>query len=237
MNRIENIAEPRRLWVIWRAHGSGQLQTPRRLVAEIVCEAEPSNATLNYFKDSTDYRAAELEGFQGHTAFARVKQEPHNEMVLQAFLRRLPPRNREDFQDYAERHRLPVESSYSDMALLGYTGAKLPGDGFELVADLRDAQPPFEVLIEVAGFRYQDGVDVAAIHLGDSVSFQLEPGNPHDENAVAINWAGKRIGYVSRGHNLSVLEWIQKGYSITANIERKNGQPERPLIYIFIAVR
>jgi len=80
----------------------------------------------------------------------------HQQGVLDAFVRRLPPRSRDDFSEYLDRYRLPNNARFSDLALLAYTGGKLPSDGFEFCADLDQARPPFELVIEIAGFRYQD---------------------------------------------------------------------------------
>lgn len=235
MNFIEHVVDSRRLWLVWRPSPDGQRQT-RRVVAEVVSDAPIQPAHLTYLIDSPDFECAKSEGFQGYPAFP-LKTVHHTQNVLEAFLRRVPPRNREDFDDYLARHRLPKHFNYSDIALLGYTGAKLPGDGFELCIDLNDSRPPFEFVFEVAGFRYQNQIRASDIYVGDPITFKLDTENPHDTNAVAIFYTGIRIGYVSRSYNKAVRNWLKKGYSISATVERINGKPERPLVYIFVVVR
>jgi len=235
MNRIEHIVEPHRLWLVWRPSPASQGQT-RRVVGEIVSENDTQSARLLYLTDSRDFECAKSEGFEGYPAFP-LKSAGHTQNVLEAFLRRLPPRSREDFDDYLVRHRLPEHFNYSDMALLGYTGAKLPGDGFELCADLHDARPPFEVVFEVAGFRYQNQLQASDLYVGDPITFKSDDENEHDSNAVAIFYTGIRIGYLSRSHNKAFRNWLKKGYSISGTVERINGKPERPLVYIFVVVR
>lgn len=161
----------------------------------------------------------------------------HTQGVLDAFMRRLPPRNREDFNEYLATHRLPDNFLYSNMALLAYTGGKLPGDGFEFCADFDEARPPFELVLEVAGFRHQSQVTVEDLTLGEPVEFVSEPNNQFDQDAVAIHYNGQRIGYVGRAHTRAFHTWMERGYTINAVIERINGKPERPLIYLFVAVR
>lgn len=231
MNQIEHIVEPERLWLVWRA-GQGT----RRIVAEIVMRHDEHAAVLRYLIGAEDFERAKDEGFVGYPAF-QAKQKEHSSGVLDSFLRRLPPRKRDDFADYLQRHRLPVDKEFSDMALLGYTNAKLPSDGFEIYADLSDARPPFEVVLEVAGFRHQKAVSASDIYIGDPITLKSEPENPHDPAAIAIFHNGLRIGYVDRAQAPSLHVWMRKGFLLNVTIERINGKPDRPLIYVYVTVR
>lgn len=49
----------------------------------------------------------------------------------------------------------PIRGQLRDFALLGYSGAKLPNDGFELVHPFGDPPHAFEVLVEVVNFRHE----------------------------------------------------------------------------------
>ena len=69
-------------------------------------------------------------------------------------MRRLPPRNREDFGDYLYLHGLAAPFKLSDLALLGYTGARLPSDAFALVPEFPVDAGPCEYVMEVAGTRH-----------------------------------------------------------------------------------
>ena len=68
-------------------------------------------------------------------------------------MRRLPPRNREDFADYLQVHGLSAPFELSDVALLGYTGARLPSDGFALVPEFPEDIRPCDYVMEVTGAR------------------------------------------------------------------------------------
>jgi hypothetical protein len=234
MSRIEHTIEPERLWLVWQPQDPSRPRS-RRIVAEIVRE-DDSGATLRYLPNTDDFKLAVTEGFQGYPAF-KIAQVEHRQGVLDAFIRRLPPRNREDFSEYLERHRLPERFEGSEMALLAYTGAKLPGDGFELCADFESTLAPFELVIEVAGFRHQSDVSISNILVGERVEFISEPANPTDNQAIAVHYGGRRIGYVGRHHLRAFHAWIKRGYKITALVDRLNGKPERPLVYLFVAVR
>lgn len=235
MNQIEHIITPTRLLLVWRPNQSGTSRT-RRVVAEVVQSASDAPAVLRYLHGSPDLEKAQVEGFVGYPAFQFSRTE-HSSNVLDSFLRRLPPRKRDDFHVYLQNHRLPLEKRLSDMALLAYTNAKLPSDGFELYGDFTKARPPFELVIEVAGFRYQDGISREDIYVGDPVNLKPEPENPHDDQAVAIRHSGKKIGYVDRAQAPSFQAWFKSGFKINATVERINGKPERPLIYLFVTVR
>ncbi len=120
------------------------------------------------------------------------------------------------------------------MALLAYTGAKLPGDGFEIIPDLTGIAPPLEFVIEVAGFRYHD-IPASALRLGDFVNLVPEPENQTDNKAIAVEHAMGKIGYVPGPYCSSVAGWLER-YGVTATVKRINGKPERPLIYLFLRV-
>lgn len=235
MSRIQHIIEPNRVWLVWQTSLPGH-QRLRRFVGEVRNTTENNGVTFRYLEGTNDLQLAKNEGFEGFPAF-KLNSTEHTQGVLEAFMRRLPPRNREDFNEYLARHRLPDDFKFSDLALLAYTGAKLPGDGFEFCPDLNEARPPLELVIEIAGFRHQSSVKSDDLVLGDAVTFALEPDNPSDSQAIAIYYANCRIGYVGRTHTQSFHHWISKGYSIEAKIERINGKPERPLIYLFVTVR
>lgn len=235
MTQIEHVINPDRLLLVWRSNQAGASRT-RRVVAELVTNDVADDATLRYLVDSVDFENATKDGFKGYPAFS-LKNAEHKQNVLGSFLRRLPPRKRDDFQTYLIRYGIPPSVRVSDMALLAYTNAKLPSDGFELVADLRRAKPPFELVIEVAGFRHQETASVDDIYVGDPVMLKAESENSHDQNAVALYHSGTRIGYVDRAQAPSFLSWFSRSYNVQATVERINGTADRPQIHLFVTVR
>lgn len=235
MNQIEHIIEPKRLWLVWRPPISAAVRS-RRTVAEIVADTEGAGVKLRYLYETPDFIKAKEEGFTGYPAFD-CSQQQHSEGVLGSFMRRLPPRKRDDFANYLRQHRLPTSAVISDMALLGYTNAKLPGDSFELYLDLTNAVPPLEIIMEVAGFRHQGSTSTEGLYTGDPIVFKAEPDNLHDHEAIMVFHSGRKIGYVPRSTAPAMLTWMRKGRSLNACIERINGKPERPLVYLYVAVR
>jgi hypothetical protein len=134
-----------------------------------------------------------------------------------------------------EKFRLSPDADLSDFALLGYSGAKLPSDSFSVLWPMDDITAPAEVLLDVAGFRYQN-VSMKDLSIGMMVSFIPEPENEIDNGAIRIETSGRRIGYVKRAQCDAVRTWIDR-YVIEAQLERFNGTPERPVIYVFCRLR
>lgn len=233
MNRIQHLIEPQRLFLSWQRAMDGKERRTRRIVGEIARESD--GVVFRYLTEREDFNKAMAEGFQGFPAFKIGKFQEYTSGVLDAFTRRLPPRKREDFTDYLAQYRLPGNFTGSDVALLGYTGAKLPGDGFEIMPDLSGIVPPLELVMEVAGFRHHD-VASAGLAVGDAVRLMPEPDNAHDPDAIAIHHnAHGRIGYVPRPYCSAMAGWLAT-CTVEANIDRLNGKPERPLVYLFVKV-
>ena len=226
---IEHIVEPNTLLLSWQAQDSKVRS--RYVVAELLNSHE--TVTLNYLTESEDYQSACELGFSGYPAFQISKGSKFNNRVLDAFGRRLPPRSRSDFPRYLELRGISPASDLSEFALLGYTGAKLPDDGFEIVHPFYEMTSEFEVIIEVTGFRYESEVDIDAINLNDNISFTAEPDNNFDMNAIRIELGGVKLGYVSRSHTELFQRCLAGGYSIEAEVFRKNGTADRPLVYLF----
>lgn len=232
MNCIEHLGEPDRLFLSWQKPMVGAERRTRRIVGEIVRES--NGPIFRYLSEREDFAKAQEEGFQGFPSFDPGKAREYKAGVIEAFSRRLPPRKRDDFGEYLAQYRLPANFSGSDMALLAYTGAKLPGDGFEIIPDLTGIAPPLEFVIEVAGLRHQD-ISSATLQVGDQVHFSPETDNPVDTEAIAVVHALGRIGYVPKPYCAAVSGWLEN-HSVIATVERLNGKPERPLVYLFVRV-
>ncbi|ABM17142.1 hypothetical protein Q667_17350 [Marinobacter sp. C1S70] len=226
---IEHIIEPRRLLLCWQARDSESRS--RYVVGELV--QREKNVTLRYFTGTPEFKEALNNGFVGYPAFPIRSGDVHTGQVLEAFTRRLPPRNRRDFSRYLEMRGISPEAEISDFALLGYTGAKLPNDGFEIVHTFEHAGDQVEFVLEVAGFRHESTIPADQIVVGESVTFHPEPENQYDPHAIRIELRGTKIGYVARGHAPVILDFLNDGAEISGEVFRKNGTAERPLIYIF----
>jgi hypothetical protein len=238
MNWIEHICEPQRLILAWQAPDNLNDRF-RWAVGEVKADRDDLLA-LRYFvgrefecvnQGRTSEELARL-GYRGYPGF-RVKDLLHMN-VRDAFMRRLPPRSRSDFADYKAYFRLKPDRQISDLAMLGYTEAKLANDGFSVVNPLECAGDRFDLMIEIAGYRYYMQ-EHPPLHVGDTVTFRAEPTNEHDPNAVLIRGEDHRIGYVNRLQAPVFLDWLDSR-SINAVVERINGSQDRPRVFLFVRV-
>ena len=71
----------------------------------------------------------------------------------------------------------------------------------------------------LAGFRYHEAPGLfPELRVGDRLDLVREPDNPHDPNAVGVEWRGRRRGYVPRREN-SALAWaMDRGEPVSARI-------------------
>lgn len=229
LNIIKHIHEPKTLLLVWQPpEGTSRA---RCIVGQLVRSGHNGIVTLEYLKDTDDFVKATELGFEGYPAYKNVNNTYSNG-VVDTFLRRLPPRSRGDFSQYLKQLRLDIDSEISDFALLGYSGAKLPSDGFSIINPFYDVIGPCEFLTEVAGFRYRD-VSINDVKIGDEVMFIPEPENEYDPNAIKVILTDKHIGYVNKGQLKAFHDWLLNG-DLKACIERINGRANRPLIYLYV---
>lgn len=230
MSLIEHTFSPTRLLLLWQAP-EGVDNRSHFVVGEL--RNQSGSITFRYLPDSDDYHKATELGFEGYPAF-RKRDRVYSEGVMESFARRLPPRKRGDFPRYLEQWRLPADADLSDFELLGYSGGKLPTDGFSVVWPLDEVSAPGEILLEVAGFRYQ-GVGLDELSAGDPVRFVPEPDNQYDQHAIRIESRGRRIGYVKRQQQDAISRWLTQ-YHVESYIERFNGTADRPVVYLFCRI-
>ena len=227
MNRIEHIIDPTRLLLVWQAPDG--VERSKFVVGELL--NQEGNVLFRYLPETEDFKQAQAHGFTCYPAFRKTDDE-YSDSVMDSFLRRLPPRKRGDFAKYLAQWCIPSETELTDFSLLSYSGAKLPIDGFSIIWPFDEVSAPCEVLIEVAGFRYQKNVSINDLAEGMPVCFAPEPDNDKDPKAIRIEANGKRIGYVNRVQRDAVSHWLGR-YAVEACIERLNGTADRPIVYVF----
>ncbi len=235
MNLIEHIWNPSKIIMIWQTQdpNSNQRIGRRFVVGEI------SNNELTYY-DNDDVKDAQELGFTGLTAYPYDQENKTHQSVETVLQRRLPPQTRADYKDYLSSFGISPEYARDipHLTLLSYTRGKLPGDGFSFYPILDDANPPFDISFNIAGFRHH-GYKIypnPSTLKGAGVTLQHESKNEHDSNAVAIMRQDERLGYVPKGLQTSLRHALQN-HHISATIERINGRTERPDILVIVKVR
>ncbi len=74
----------------------------------------------------------------------------------------------------------------------------------------------------LAGYRYYEAPALAAaIQPGEDLDLVREPDNPHDANAVRVEWRGRKLGYVPRASNAALAWAIDSGETVTARVVRE----------------
>lgn len=236
---IEHFAEPSRLILAWQAPDEvGDRQ--RWAVGEL--RRTGQGASLHYFSEDAEFPAynrgqpfSKIKdyGYAGYPAFPPQRSD-YDEEVLEAFMRRLPPRSRPDFVLYRRHLRLRDEVELSDFGLLGLSEAQLPSDGFSLVDPLDPEVEQLELVNEVAGHRYYIN-EVPPLRLGQEVFLAREPGNIHDPHAVQVMVDGRKIGNINRLQAPAFERWID-ARRLHAVVDRFNGRPDRPRLFLFVEV-
>ena len=88
----------------------------------------------------------------------------------------------------------------------------------------RAVAPPHRVLLQaspVAGFQYHEGEAVwAGLREGLPLDLVREADNVHDDKAVRIEWAGRKLGYLPRVENHAVAQLLDRGERLAARIAR-----------------
>jgi hypothetical protein len=109
-----------------------------------------------------------------------------------------------------------------------------------LVAASTQAQT-VKVLVQsspLAGFQYHEAANLwAGLRVGDGLTLVREPQNPHDSNAVRVEWQGHMLGYLPRAENRSVAAEMDRGANVSGRIAQLRVHPnpwQRLLIDVFV---
>ena len=238
---IENLVEPERLVLAWQAPDAVPDRS-RWAVGELARRG--AGVAFRYYagQEFEQMNGARTEasiqaaGFLGYPAFRWTPGEAtvFDSGALDAFLRRVPSQSRSDFPQYLEGFRLRPRRDVPPMALLGATGAALPGDGFSLVDPLAPEAMAQDVLLEVMGRRYHAAA--APLRLGDALELVPAPGEGGDPHAVAVRSAGALAGYVNRLQSRSVTQWLATR-AVRAWVAKVNGAAGKPRAHMLVAMR
>ena len=71
----------------------------------------------------------------------------------------------------------------------------------------------------LAGFQYHAGTELwQQIRVGDALALVREPDNPHDRNAVRVEWRGRKLGYLPQAENRAVSAELDRGTRLAARV-------------------
>ncbi len=90
-------------------------------------------------------------------------------------------------------------------------------------------QPSVRLLVQsspLAGFRHGEAAHVwPLLKAGDALDLVREPDNPHDANAVRVEWRGRKLGYVPRDQNGALAWAMDRGEGLRAHVSRLAEHP------------
>ncbi len=73
----------------------------------------------------------------------------------------------------------------------------------------------------LAGYRYHEAPRwFGDLRSGDALTLRREPDNPHDANAVRVEWQGHMLGYVPRAQNATLAWAMDRGDPVSGRISR-----------------
>ena len=73
----------------------------------------------------------------------------------------------------------------------------------------------------LAGFRHYEAPNLwGDIRPGDPLALVREPENPHDRNAVRVEWRTFKLGYVPRAENAGVARQMDRGANLAARVSK-----------------
>lgn len=178
------------LYLAWRI-GKGQR---RFLVGKIEFLGE--EAQFSYIEEGV--RAAQEKGFQYYPDFPDITRVySHN--VLSSFGNRLNNSRRADIQEYYDFWDIPADKTTDIAYMLAHTGALLPTDNFEILADYHPLKG-LKFVSEICGLS-QTIPNATTVNVGDVLRYEFEQENTHDPNAILLYKNDIRLGYVKRIHN------------------------------------
>jgi hypothetical protein len=84
------------------------------------------------------------------------------------------------------------------------------------------AQPGKRHLIQkcpLAGFQHHDGENLwRYVTVGDRLELRREPDNPHDRNAIRVDWNGRKLGYIPADQNRTTALMLDNHITLEARI-------------------
>jgi len=78
----------------------------------------------------------------------------------------------------------------------------------------------------LAGWRYAEAAAAwPDLKVGEPLDLVREADNPHDANAVRVQWRGRKLGYVPRRQNAAIAWGLDRGAPLRARVSRMTEHP------------
>lgn len=202
--------------LIWR-QGKGS----RRISVGIIKKNESNGVRFSY--NISGVAAAEKLGFQHYEGFPDTSKE-YSENVLQIFGQRLIKSERNDSKDFFDFWNVDINKAKHKFYMLGFTQALLPTDNFEFLADFNPVKH-LSFITEVTNLT-ESKISSDLINVGDVLTYQLEPENIYDRNAVKVFRNDFYLGHIKLIH-CNVFHKTKKTFKLEVQGIEKNGVLKR----------
>ncbi len=105
-------------------------------------------------------------------------------------------------------------------SLLKLSAAALTAGPVVAGASTPSASGPTLILrTRIAGHHYHHGPELMSeLSAGQTLELVREPANPHDADAVRLDWNGKSLGYLPRDQNYAPARLLEEGRILSARI-------------------
>ena len=212
------------------------IKTGERLIIGKITEGNSNKEfILEYLNESADYKkyTEQSENNTGLTAFPVSSNKYPPISIYNHLVDRMPVKKRGDFNLFLNYYGLEdYHAKLDDLTLLAYTGTQFSGDGFSLTHPYNSIDNG-TVLFEIAGYRHCTKVNTQDLK-DKKIYIKADTDNQYDKYAVAVylTESQERIGYIPKGQNKIIFEYLLKNDKHHGFIKRINGLEERPNILV-----
>lgn len=178
------------IYLSWR-QGLGK----RRHLVGVLKRSATDGITFAYLASGVN--EAKKEGFTPYTEFPDIERT-YTDNVLEIFGQRITKSERADISDFLDFWEIDAKYKDDKFYLLAHTQGLNPTDNFEFLADYNPS-PSLRFLTDLASLSVQK-LPAGSLKHGDTLTFELEPANPHDKYAVKVLCKGIEVGYIKKIH-------------------------------------
>lgn len=183
----------RKIYLTWRK----DVHQRRIPVGEITYNKQTDGYSFKY--DNKGVSEASKYGFVNYPDFPKKDIVYYNN-VIDVFSQRLNDQSRSDTERYFEFWEIDKRYANDKYYILAQTQGILSTDKFEFLAWYY-LKKDLVFISEIAGISHND-VSTKLLNIGDSLTWEKEPNNQHDNKAILVKKGDIKLGYVKRIHNL-----------------------------------
>lgn len=180
-----------KIYLSWRKAAGA-----RRYIVGVI---EKHAALYSFHYDADEVNKARNDGFALYIEFPDINKR-YSENVLEIFSQRLIKSDRPDIKSFYDFWEIEPKYRNDKFYLLGHTQGLLPTDNFEFLADYNPIRG-LHFLSDIAGSSHYT-IHSDKVQRNDILTYELEPDNQYDKNAVMVMKGDLKIGYIKKIHCL-----------------------------------